>query len=114
MTDWTMKLSVFDFELLGAMGIAYLSADSNPITEALKDGDFVARYGELRGFNRTSVSRLATICQMVVFDATGGPEGDDKPKALRRAWYAWYKTRFAQPFSEQLGEDIQSERWGLN
>jgi hypothetical protein len=51
---------------------------------------------------------------MVVFDATSGPEGDNKPKALRRAWYAYFKTRFAQPFSAGLGEDLQSERWGLN
>jgi hypothetical protein len=114
--NWEAKLNRFDRELLKAIGASPhdLPQHSNPITDALKAGDFVERFGHIQGFNRTSVSRVAVICQMVVFDATSGPEGDNKPKALRRAWYAYFKTRFAQPFSLGLGEDLQSERWGLN
>jgi len=114
--DWQSKLDGFGRELLVEMGVSNydLPTSANPIVEALAKGDFVERYDWIKGFNRAAVSRVATICQMVVFDAIGGPEGDRKPKALRRHWYSYFKTRFAQPFSEQLGEDIQSERWGLN
>ncbi len=114
--NWAEKLDGFGRELLAAMGVSNydLPTDSNPITDALREGDFVERYGDIKGFNRTSVSRVATICQIIVFDEIGGPEGDRKPKALRRHWYSWFKTRFAQPFSEQLGDDIQSKQWGLN
>ncbi|KKK67783.1 hypothetical protein LCGC14_2950620, partial [marine sediment metagenome] len=45
-----------------------------------------------------------TLCQMIIFDQIGGPERDGRPKALRRHWYAWYKTKFAQPFAHQLGD----------
>jgi hypothetical protein len=39
---------------------------------------------------------------MAVYDHNDGPDGDGKPKGLRRQWYSWFKTRFAQPFSAQL------------
>ena len=64
--------------------------------------------------NKKSLARLATLCQAIVFDNSGGPELDSKPKALRRHWYTWFKAFFAQPLSRQLGEDLQHKRWGLN
>lgn len=112
--NWEKKLTRFDRVLLGELCYSGLPTDHNPITEALEDHRFVEDFGHLKGFNRTSLSKLATLCQMAVFDQAGGPEGDNKLKALRRHWYSWYKTKFAQPLSEQLGEDLQSERWGLN
>jgi len=41
---------------------------------------------------------------MAIYDAQGGPDGDRKPKGLRRQWYAWFKVAFAQPFSAHLAE----------
>jgi len=108
MMDWAALLSEFGVRLLDRLGINVrwdsLPTDSNPITDALAEGDFVERFGEMDGFSRASVSKVATVCQMAVFDATGGPEGDGQPKALRRHWYQWYKTKFAQPFAQQLGD----------
>lgn len=51
-----------------------------------------------------AVSKVATVCQMVVYDQAKGPDGDGERKGLRRQWYHWYKVRFAQPFSRQLAE----------
>lgn len=85
--------------------------DHNPVTEALanavaNDENWVDEMTEMfpKTFNRTSASKLATLCQMFVFDNIGGPEKDRKPKALRRHWYAWYKTKFAQPIAKQFGD----------
>lgn len=112
---WETKLNSFGRNLLWALGCDpdYLPTDHNPIIRALADGDFVERYGDLDGFNMKSVSTVATICQMVVYDANGGPDGDRKPKGLRRQWYAWFKTRFAQPFSKQLNDKTPPEKWGI-
>jgi len=118
MVNWSEQLDDFGRRILEELGENpdFLPRDYNPITKALSEPNknFVQVYSHLKGFNRTSLCRVATICQMVVFDHEGGPEGDGKPKALRRHWYSWFKTRFAQPLSQQLGEDLQSERWGLN
>ncbi len=116
MIYWNEKLDDFGQRLISAIGAdpSWLPTDHNPIVRALQSGDFVEKYSHLKGFNKSAVSRAVTVCQMTFFDQYGGPEGDNERKALRRHWYTWYKTTFAQPFSEQLGEDLQSERWGIN
>ena len=103
---WERELSVFDNALLTRMGYdpRRLPTDCNPITEALKTGDLVEKYGDVPGFGRAALSRTAVICQMGIYAATNGPEGDGKPKGLRRQWYAWYKANFAQPAAEQFGD----------
>lgn len=116
--DWARLLDWFGLKLVRYIGWNpdYLPTDRNIIVDALKHPAWVAearlRFG--KDFNRTSVSKVATICQMVIFDNSGGPEQDGRPKALRRHWYQWFKVDFAQPFSLQLGEDPNDPRWGLN
>ena len=104
--EWSERLSAFGRNLLFELGEdpSWLPTDHNPITRALKDEGFVDTHQDMKGFSRIALSRVATVCQMVVFDAEGGPEGDGKPKALRRHWYQWYKTKFAQPLAMQLGD----------
>lgn len=115
--DWASLINNKLGAILESIGESryHLPTDYNPVTRALKNPDFVSeRKGKIAGFNRTNLSKLATICQMAVFDNCGGPEGDGKGKGLRRQWYAWYKTEFALPLSVQYGEDPQSEKWGKN
>lgn len=103
--NWTDKINGFGKELLGAMGydLEYLAYnDHNPISRGLESPDFVEQFGHIKGFNRTQLSRLATVCQMMVYDNQHGPEKDGKQKGLRRQWYAWYKVHFAQPLHSQL------------
>lgn len=116
MIDWTSKLDPFGRYIITELGgdPDSLSTSENIITISLRDETFVETYGEIKGFNKSSMARVASVCQMVVFDHCNGPEQDGERKAMRRHWYAWFKTTFAQPFSEQLGEDIQGERWGRN
>ncbi len=102
--DWTQKLDQFGRGLLSAMGYDYLPDSHNPILESLRAGEFVQKFGHLKGFNKSSVARAAVICQMKVYDAEQGPDADGNPKALRRSWYGWFKTRFSQQFSAQLGD----------
>ncbi len=90
---------------MGESTVAFdLDGKMEPV--GLAAGSFAERMTERHGkeFNRTSLSKLATICQMLVFNNLKGPEQDGKPKALRRHWYAWYKVKFAQPFAYQLGD----------
>jgi hypothetical protein len=90
----------------------YLPTGHNPITGALETMDVVGLCQDISGFGKASVARLASICQMAVYDQAGGPDGDHKRKGLRRQWYSWFKTRFAQPFSQQLaqhGDEKESE-----
>jgi len=103
---WQHHLDSFAKALLNELGVdpQYLPTDHNPITDALLDPNFVETYQHLKGFSRAAMSRVATICQMAVFDAQNGPEGDGQPKALRRHWYAWYKGTFAQRIAPQLGD----------
>lgn len=118
--NWADLITQFDYDLIRWLGHDSLSRTTNVITDELRNNptfvyDATERFGQ--SVNMTSLSRLATICQMIVFDANDGPEGDGKRKALRRHWYQWYKTRFAIPFStNQIGfeQDIQNGRWGLN
>ena len=112
--NWADKLDSFGRRLLFAMGHNpdVLMTTFNPITELLKTGDFVEDYKDLKGFNLTSVCKAAVVCQMAVYDASGGPDGDGKRKGLRRQWYAWFKTRLAQPFSTQVGEpEFKDRNW---
>jgi hypothetical protein len=135
-TNWADLIDSWGRELLEELGYnAYwLPTDHNPITRALENGELKAAAGRRRGdeleetpiggflgkitdkqFNRKNLSRLATICQMVVYDAQYGPERDSEPKGLRRHWYAWYKPDFAQAISRQIwGEDPNDDRWGRN
>lgn len=116
--SWGRLLCSFGRDLVHSLGYHpdMLPKTHNIIVDALQRPGWVADAGARFGneFNRTSLSKVATICQMVVFDANGGPEGDNKQKALRRHWYQWYKVDFAQPLSEALGEDLNDTRWGLN
>ena len=106
--DWTQFINGFGKAVLRELGIYLdwgheLPTDHNPITRALRyDSEFISRIEGLDGFYRKEMAKLATICQTVVFDAQGGPESDNKPKMIRRHWYVWFKTQFAQPFAEQL------------
>jgi hypothetical protein len=110
MNDWNSKLNQFDRNLIDELskaGVSGASGTGNLISDAMVsdfDGkNFVERFGKMKGFSKSSVSRLATICQMMVYDRDGGPDGDNEQKGLRRHWYAWFKVSFAQDFSNQLG-----------
>ncbi len=84
-----------------------LPTDKNPITWALRNVPFfVSSIEDIEGFSRSGLAKLATACQMVVYDHQGGPDSDQQPKMIRRHWYAWFKTQFAQPFANQL-EDYE-------
>jgi predicted RNA-binding Zn-ribbon protein involved in translation (DUF1610 family) len=100
-------LDDFGKKLLTTMGYdpSYLPRDHNPITKALKESpSFILTYIGIPGYSMMAMSRVATTCQMVVYDANRGPERDGDPQALRRHWYAWYKVDFAQPYQVQIGE----------
>lgn len=106
--NWNNKIGTAQRELLTAMGYDCLPSDHNPITYALKSNNFLDQYGHLRiARNRTQMSRLAVICQMEVYDRERGPDGDGQQKGLRRQWYSWYKTRFAQPYHKELNEHAE-------
>lgn len=109
--NWEDKLDDFGRNVLAFLGEnPYdLPTEYNPITRALKENpNLIEELGiELwfqKGKCRLAFSKVATICQMKVYDAANGPEGDSKRKGLRRQWYAWYKTDFAQSLSNQLEE----------
>jgi hypothetical protein len=118
--NWYAHLDGFGRRLLADMGIhspqdltGMLGGMVNALTEALKgrlqwaDADSFVQWGESKygkDFNRTSLSRAATICQMAVYDKSNGPDGDGKEKALRRHWYHWFKVHFAQPLALALGD----------
>jgi hypothetical protein len=107
--DWTQFIDDFGRAVLADLGIDLywdgLPHDYNPVTRALRnDPGFISRIEGIEGFYRKTLARLATVCQTVVFDAQRGPERDNKPKMIRRHWYVWFKTQFAQPFAEQLGD----------
>lgn len=118
MTDWNSKFNEFDRNLIEALAQAGVNGDSgtgNIISDALVSDfngqTFVERFGGMTGFNKGSISRLATLCQMKVYDSGNGPDGDGEPKGLRRHWYAWFKVTFSQWFSQQLadcGDDKES------
>ena len=89
--DWNSLIDEWGQEMLYELGCnPYdLPTDQNPVTQEIKSNPFFVQDHEHdRRFNRTSVSRLASICQMIIYDRQGGPEGDGKSKALRRHWYA--------------------------
>jgi len=103
---WENLLDSFGHSILEALGEDpyYLPTDHNPITQALKDSQFIEKYGDMPGFSRASLARAAVLCQMVIFDASGGPDEDGDAKALRRHWYQYFKTEFAQPLAHLLGD----------
>lgn len=105
-TNWSRFLSPFARRLITALGESpdWLPTDRNIITDAIARDDFIARFRDMTGFSRVSVCRAAVICQMVVFDARNGPEDDGKLKGLRRHWYAYFKSKVAQPLALALGD----------
>lgn len=115
---WENALDTFGKTLLGALGVPLgtgCGMSKNPITDALRSGDFVEKYKDIKGFGLDSVSRVAVICQIAVYDfENSGPDDDGQAKPLRRQWYHWFKVRFAQPFSEQMGQDIQKTKWATD
>jgi hypothetical protein len=112
--DWNSKLNNFDRALLSELADCDIpSVTGNIVCDAVQVRDYAAddrniivnfaeKFGHLKGFNKGSVSRLATLCQMMVYDRDGGPDGDKSQKGLRRHWYAWFKVNFAQDFSAAL------------
>ena len=115
-TDWSSLIDSWGAGFLSQYGYSYwsLPTDNNPVVSIIADNPQLVSTHECdRRFNRTSLSRLATICQMIIFDAQKGPEGDG-PKALRRHWYQWYKTDLAGPLSRQYDEDSNNSKWGFN
>lgn len=104
--DWESLLNGFGRDVLALLGYHRIPSDHNPVTAALaEDADaFVAKCRGLKNFSKANLARVATLCQMTLFDAVGGPEQDRKPKALRRHWYAWFKSSFAQPLAFAMGE----------
>jgi hypothetical protein len=111
--NWYNKLNATQRELLIAMGYNWLPSDHNPITRALESGDFLERFDHKITRNRTQMSRLAVICQMAIYDNERGPDGDGARKGLRRQWYSWYKTRFAQPYHKGIdpGKEFNGTGW---
>jgi hypothetical protein len=140
--NWESHLTDFDKNVLERLGIDTwnLPTDVNPIVDALNnrtfeprplrddeidvesnffgsrsDATFVEAFADIPWFNKKKVSRLATICQMKIYDANDGPDGDGKRKGLRRHWYSWFKTQFAQEFSKQLAANgDKKERSGFD
>jgi hypothetical protein len=105
--NWESKLTKGQWAILRELGYYRLPDDHNPITRALENGEFMELCGHLDiARNRTRMSRLAVICQMAVYDQQRGPDGDGC-KGLRRQWYSWFKTRFAQPYHGQVDPDSE-------
>lgn len=114
--NWTDKINGFGKELLGAMGYDLRDlqySDHNPISKGLESPGFVERFSHIKGFNRTQLSRLATVCQMMVYDEQNGPEMDGREASLREQWYRWYKVKFAQPLAIQLGDKMELNELGV-
>lgn len=113
-TDWEARISEAGWSLIQELGIDWDDAFGNQLTQMLKSNpaDFLAVAQRSPLYSIKALSELATICQMVTFDANGGPEGDGYAKALRRHWYSWFKIDFALPLSQALGEDSDDDKWG--
>lgn len=116
--NWSDKLDDYGRMVLETMGFNpdRLDLVSNPIVMGLYTGQLLEELNEQDWFDpkrcRMALSKVATVCQMIVYDEAGGPDGDGKPKGLRRQWYHWYKTGFAQPLSEQLGDkEFKDSQW---
>jgi len=103
--DWTGKLNEFGIEVLNRLGEPSPHLNNPIVTRLQADPEgFVEWIQTVPGYSRVNVARLVVICQMMVYDRQRGPEGDGKPKALRRHWYSYFKTKFAQPFAMALGD----------
>jgi hypothetical protein len=109
MKDWQSMLTIKDLEVLDLLGDG-LGSELNPISEAAQNGN-LQHIIDL-GYSIKQLCRLATLAQMEILDYRQGPDEDGEPKALRRHWYSWWKTEFAQPYSQLLGQDIQEKAWG--
>ena len=101
MKDWQSMLTVKDLEVLDLLRDG-LGTELNPISEAAQNGN-LQHIIDL-GYSIKQLCRLATLAQMEILDYRQGPDEDGEPKALRRHWYSWWKTEFAQPYSQLLGQ----------
>lgn len=116
--NWTQKLDAFGRTLLRELGYDEIPNDHNPVTDALKDSEFIERYdNQFAWFNksrcRTGLSKAAVLCQMQIYDAQNGPEMDGRLAGLREHWYRFYKARFAQPLAIQLGDKMELNEDGV-
>lgn len=111
--DWSRHLDAFGIALLERLGESpyYLPTDYNPVTRALREEEdvFMEKYGDMKGFNRIALARVAVVCQMVVYDDCRGPERDGELQSLRRHWYAYFKGMFAQPVARIFGDFTVNE-----
>lgn len=113
--NWLSKLDGYALALVNSLGYdpyelqGLISRNrENPLVSALRSDPkrFVAACSEAANGgapNLDGTSRAVVLCQMVLYDLQGGPEGDFKEKALRRHWYAYFK-QFAQMFAFALGK----------
>lgn len=87
------------------LGAEWYDGDGpNPITEAIRQGRGDELVNGTPGGSEIQLSIAASCAQMMKLNREQGPEGDGKPKALRRHWYSWYKAEFAQPLALALGQ----------
>lgn len=86
---------------------AVANTGKNPLVEALRDDPelFVMRAKNINKgkLNLTGISRAVVLLQMQLYDLIGGPDGDNKTKAQRRHWYAYFK-QFAQMLGFATGK----------
>jgi len=85
-----------------------LPRHTNPISEALASNaaGFTALAKSLKGYSKMAVAKTFCACQARIYDYRNGPDGDGKPKSIRRLWYDAFKTEFAAPFAKALGEAV--------
>jgi len=113
--QWTEFLDEFGIAFLqrGGYSTYRLPQDYNPVAEMLQNPDFMDKYSLMDGFSRVAVCRVAVVCQMVIYDAVGGPEQDHEPKGLRRHWYQYFKGTIAQPLAIHFGDTKRNEITGV-
>jgi len=78
----------------------------NPLVRILRDdpAKFLRAVDQATNGNAPNIigiCRLVVLVQMMLYDLLGGPEQDNKPKALRRHWYAYFK-QFSQMLAALL------------
>ena len=85
----------------------------NPLTYLLQqDPNKFVRACRIAGNgteNLDGTARAVVLTQMMLYDLISGPEGDDKEKALRRHWYAYFK-QFSQMFAFALGKTKKNDQ----
>lgn len=112
-TDWSSCLDPVGVEVLERLGYSAWSLpdDHNPIVDAVQGGNWGDLTAGIKGLTREAVARMAIVCQMPVYDAQGGPDGDGERKGLRRQWYAWFKVQFSQDAARVFGDEYNADAW---